>query len=277
MDRRTLLKGLFVGTATMGAQTAVAADVGTSLLGAIIQEASKKNTLSYSEIQAPPASPTILTGFEFEQLASSVNRLRRVRNFVGHANFSLVSFDQAIAYARRYSDIGTFPQEEIAFLENIFYTDASDYGFLGVKVSHDINSKTNKRDIKKIPYTGNYLFREKSLDLYKRLSRDVGETLVLTSGVRNIPKQMYLFLAKAVQLKGNLSLASRSIAPPGYSFHASGDFDVGKRGFGDRNFTQDFASTLEYKKLQTLTYAEVRYHKTNTLGVGFEPWHIKAS
>ncbi len=279
MDRRTLLKGFLAGTAAMGAKTAVAGDVGASLLGAIIQEASKKSALAFSNTQTLPvqqtSNSTLLTGFEFEQLTSTLNRLRRVRNWVGHANFCLVSFDQTISYARRVSSIGAFPPEEISFLENIFHTDASDYGFLGIKVTDDINSTIHKRDVKKVPYTGNYLFRETSLDHYKRLRHDVGKSLVLTSGVRGIPKQMSLFLAKAVQLKGDLSAASRSIAPPGYSFHASGDFDVGKMGFGGRNFTQDFATTLEYKKLQTLTYAEVRYHKANTLGVAFEPWHIK--
>ena len=45
-------------------------------------------------------------------------------------------------------------------------------------------------------------------------------------------KQMHLFLAKPRQSNGNLSKASSSLAPPGYSFHGIGDFDVGKIGLG---------------------------------------------
>ncbi len=53
--------------------------------------------------------------------------------------------------------------------------------------------------------------------------------MYLTSGVRGVAKQFILFLAKAEANGGNLSLASRSLAPPGYSYHGVGDFDVGEK------------------------------------------------
>ena len=75
--------------------------------------------------------------------------------------------------------------------------------------------------------------------------------------------------------KGNLSLASRSLAPPGHSYHGIGDFDVGNKNLGADNFTARFAETEEYKKLIRLKYVDIRYTRTNQVGVRYEPWHIK--
>ena len=72
-----------------------------------------------------------------------------------------------------------------------------------------------------------------------------------------------------------LSMASRSLAPPGHSFHGIGDFDVGKKGYGHRNFTADFAETDEFKRLKQLGFVKIRYHETNPFGVRYEPWHVK--
>jgi len=103
----------------------------------------------------------------------------------------------------------------------------------------------------------------------------VGEKLLLTSGIRNVVKQMHLFLSKTRQSNGNISKASRSLAPPGYSFHGIGDFDVGKIGLGEANFTIDFSNTEEFQRLITLGYVDIRYTDTNRCGVRYEPWHIK--
>ncbi len=58
---------------------------------------------------------------------------------------------------------------------------------------------------------------------------DVGESLTLTSGVRSIVKQTKLFLDKIDSVDGNLSVASKSLAPPAYTYHSIADFDVGKK------------------------------------------------
>jgi LAS superfamily LD-carboxypeptidase LdcB len=93
--------------------------------------------------------------------------------------------------------------------------------------------------------------------------------------VRSVIKQFLLFLNKAYRSKGNLSLASRSLAPPGYSFHGIGDFDVGQTGFGPYNFTARFVTTPVYQMLKERGYLKLRYPAGNLLGVRFEPWHIK--
>lgn len=217
----------------------------------------------------------ILKGKELKLLKSTVYRLRRLQKFVGYANFSLISFDRALYFARNYSRIGAFTRDEKEFLESIFYTNAKDYGFYGEKVSLHITEAVKSRDIIKIPRTGHYIYRGKSLSLYRRIRKEVGSNITLTSGVRGVVKQMMLFLDKAYDSNGNLSMASRSLAPPGHSFHGTGDFDVGKKGYGYRNFTADFADTDEFKKLKELGFIRIRYHEKNPFGVRYEPWHVK--
>ncbi len=210
-----------------------------------------------------------------ELLVSTAARLERALQAIGHGNFNLVTFDQLLRYAARYAEIGAFPPAELDFLDEIFHADATRYGFFGDKVLHEQTASFPERDVEKIPASGHYLLRGEPLEKYRRIRRDLGDGIFLTSGVRNVVKQYQLFLSKAVATGGNLSQASRSLAPPGYSYHAIGDFDVGRVGFGLKNFTADFAETPEYQKLIDLGYVDIRYTETNPFGVRHEPWHIK--
>ena len=210
-------------------------------------------------------------------LKSCVQRFKRLQRTVGHGNFYLLSFDEAIRIARNYSRVGRFSREELDFLEMIFYFDASNYGFFGEKPLKRITDRIRKREVIKVPYSGNYLYKGRPLETYKEIKRDLGDKVVLTSGVRSVIKQFLLFLNKAYSNKGNLSLASRSLAPPGYSYHGIGDFDVGQVGLGADNFTKRFTFTRVYRKLKELGYVKIRYPKDNMLGVRFEPWHIKVN
>ncbi len=202
-------------------------------------------------------------------------RLSQVKRVVGHGNFSVLGFDDMLRFSRNYSQIGQFEKEEIDFLEKLFYEDAIHYGFYGEKPLTSLTDNIERRAIEKVPNTGQYLFKGEPLKLYTKIRRDVGDSIILTSGVRSVIKQMHLFLRKASNYEGNLSLASRSLAPPGYSFHGIGDFDVGCVGMGAQNFTNAFAETDEFKKLIDLGYTDIRYPLDNQLGVRFEPWHIK--
>lgn len=208
-------------------------------------------------------------------LKAVVKRLSRLQGTVGHGNFCVFDFDTSIHAARRYPGIGEFTKEELDFLEETFFRDAKDYGFMGDKQIVRLTAGINERDFSKIPYTGNYLFKGESQRKYAELQKRIGKELILTSGIRGITKQFYLFLNKACAYNGNLSLASRSLAPPGYSFHATGDFDVGQRGFGGGNFSVKFTSTPVFHSLTSKGYVEYRYEKDNMLGVRYEPWHIK--
>lgn len=206
---------------------------------------------------------------------STLKRILRVKKIIGYGNFNLVSFDDMLLYAHRFPKIGKFTKEELALIDDVFFYDANKYGFHGSKVIKDLTSKINKKETIKISGSGHYLFQGDALAKFERLKNDVGPELVLTSGVRSIVKQLELFLSKLNVSDGNLSLASRSLAPPGHSYHGIGDFDVGKKGFGKLNFTSKFASTSEYKKLIELKYVDLRYTQDNIVGVRYEPWHIK--
>lgn len=211
----------------------------------------------------------------YQLLKSSVKRLNRLQRTVGYGNFYLLSFDKALKIARNYSRVGRFPRAEVDFLEMIFYEDAAIYGFSGEKPLKNLTNRIHRRDVVKVPHTGNYLYKGLPLETYKKIKQDLGDQAILTSGVRSIIKQFLLFLNKACKSKGNLSMASRSLAPPGYSFHSIGDFDVGQVGFGYDNFTERFITTRVYRKLQDFGYLTLRYPQSNMLGVRFEPWHIK--
>ena len=210
-------------------------------------------------------------------LETTLMRLKRIQATVGHGHFSLLSFDDAIKISKGYSRVGRFSKEELAFLEMIFYEESSLYGFMGDKPLKSLTDTIKDSRALKIPYTGNYLYKGLPLEMYKKIKKDVGENVILTSGLRSVPKQFMLFLNKAYHNDSNLSLASRSLAPPGYSFHGIGDFDVGLVGLGALNFTEKFTDTLVYKKLTDLGYIKLRYSKGNFLGVRFEPWHIKVN
>ena len=208
-------------------------------------------------------------------LLKTAARLGRVESYIGHGNFNLMSFDEMLQSGRDFSYIGAFETDELNFLEEIFFANPNRYGFFGKKISKKITESISRNDVAKIDDTGHYLLKGESLNLYEQIKRDVGAEVILTSGVRSIVKQMHLFLAKTIEANGNLSRASRSLAPPGHSYHGIGDFDIGKIGLGERNFTADFSTTEEYKKIAGLGYVDIRYPTDNLFGVRFEPWHIK--
>jgi len=212
----------------------------------------------------------------YEALLLKTSRhLSRVEAYMGHGNFNLMSFDEMLRAGRNFNQIGAFEADELNFLEEVFFANPTRYGFFGKKISQEITEAIPKNGVAKIVNSGHYLLKGESLNLYNQLRADVGDDLILTSGVRSIVKQMHLFLAKTIEANGNLSRASRSLAPPGHSYHGIGDFDIGKIGLGERNFTVDFSSTEEFQKIARLGYVDIRYPTDNLFGVRFEPWHIK--
>lgn len=210
------------------------------------------------------------------ELAKTVTqKFRAVQRYVGHGNFNLLGMDEFFYYAKVAPSCSEVTNAERFFLEDLFFYDAALYGFKGEKTAPNFSDAISKNKVVKIPYSGHFLRKGKSVELFEKIKDDVGESLILTSGVRGVAKQFHLFLEKSLATNGNLSKASRSLAPPGYSFHFKGDFDVGKKDFHLRNFDQDFAHTDEFKRLVELGYVNIRYTQSNNLGVRFEPWHLK--
>ena len=216
-----------------------------------------------------------LTYQEYATLKTLNTRLKRLRRYIGFANFNIVSFNEALYYARNYSKIGKFSKDELTLVDKLFSENPGQYGFYGAKTCSDMNNKVSTKDIVKISYTGHFLFKGKALDDYTQLEKDIGNTLVLTSGVRNVVKQLSLYCNKLYGNGGNVTQASIHIAPPAYSYHTISDFDVGRKGWGYKNFTDAFASTKEFKEMKKLDYISMRYNKNNSDGVRFEPWHVE--
>ncbi|OBQ54864.1 M15 family metallopeptidase [Halodesulfovibrio spirochaetisodalis] len=219
----------------------------------------------------------VLKDEDLKLLKECTNKITRVMRTVGYGNFNLVSIDQAFYFGKQYSRIGIFSKEEKEFLEKMFYYDADTLGFYGEKPITAFTQTISRKDVIKIRHSGHYLFRGHPFEVWKEIKSALGSDVILTSGVRGIVKQFHLFLMKASSNGGNLSLASRSLAPPGYSFHGISDFDVGQRKYGEFNFTSRFTETRVFTKLSELGYLTLRYPRGNMLGVRYEPWHVKVS
>lgn len=295
---------------------------------------------------------------------SCYDKLTKIQRLVGFANFNYIDFGSVVYFAKQERKTGRFfgrtpertmpfTRKEIEFMQNIFELDARVYSFYGKKATFDINQKINEREI--VSMIGHYITKGSALDKYnmikksigRKLSDDYGNEIILrvTSGIRNLAKQMRLFYRKAVRLAQepceaflytldlesgrkrlteveqlreeynsikneitelekrhmaynlrkderkdfllsqgfhllNLSAASRSLAPPGYSWHGRYDFDIGIKNIKYRqlNFDKKFVTTPLFKELFTaghISFADLRYQQHNGLGVRFEPWHIK--
>ena len=280
MKRRDFLKTLTTGLIVGGFAPEVLAKLTTSTHSETEDNYDDyvKDYLHKIKYFSQPHKDDVYLGYKnYQLLTSSVKRLKRLQRTVGHGNFYLLSYDEAIKVARNYCSVGNFARAELDFLEMIFYEDGAFYGFFGEKPLKNLTAQVPKREVVKIPSMRNYLYKGRPLETYKKVKQEIGDQLILTSGIRSIIKQLLLFLNKAYRSNGNLSLASRSLAPPGYSYHGVGDFDVGQVGFGVDNFTERFVTTKVYKQLKNLGYLNLRYVEDNTLGVRFEPWHIKVT
>ncbi len=223
----------------------------------------------------PHDDDVLLDHEQYETFESTVLRLRRLQKLVGHGNFNILNFTDGLSLAGNYSRVGKFTKQELQFMELTFYEDGQRYGFLGQKPLKEITDQVKKKDVIKIPHSGNYLYKDRSIEIFDDIKKELGDQVILTSGIRSVMKQFLLFLNKVHNSEGNLSLASRSLAPPGYSFHGNGDFDVGQKGYGKLNFTGTFTETEVYKRLSEMGYLQLRYPAGNKLGVRYEPWHIK--
>jgi hypothetical protein len=218
---------------------------------------------------------SFLTAEEYSTLLSLDTKLTKIRRHVGFGNFNLISYDDSLKIAKANRHIGEFNKKEISLIDRFFYDDPAKYGFYGERTCYDLNNKISKKHVVKIPRTGHYIFQGTPTEDYTRIIGDIGDTLYLTSGVRNVMKQLSLYCSKLKRSKGNITQTSREIAPPSHSFHTIGDFDVGKLGLGSRNFTADFAKTKEFEQMTRLDYISIRYSPNNLDGVRYEPWHVK--
>ena len=212
---------------------------------------------------------------DFVMLQSIASKLHIIQKNVGHGNLNIISFDEILLIGIITNGIKKFTKEEISLIEDIFYEKPTNHGFLGDRTCFKLTDKINKKKIKRVTNTGHYLYKGDSTKKYNKMCKDVGNNVCITSGVRSIVKQMSLYFDKIIKFNGNISKASNSIAPPAYSYHALGDFDIGKKGLGSDNFTTRFTKTKVFKKIKKLSYIDMRYTIDNKDGVRYEPWHVK--
>ena len=280
MKRRHLLKVLSLGSIGFGITPEILAQATETSFARANENADVEIKDYLQKIQHfnNPHDDDVLIDSNFnDALQSTMMRLGRLEKLVGHGNFHILSFAEGLTLADNYSKVEKFTKPELEFMETIFYEEGQRYGFFGQKPLKKITDQVKKNEIVKIRNSGNYLYKDRSNEIYNRIKKELGDKVVLTSGVRGVMKQFLLFLNKVYSSNGNLSLASRSLAPPGYSFHGNGDFDVGQAGYGALNFTAHFTETEVYKRLSDLGYLKLRYPPGNRLGVRFEPWHIKTN
>jgi len=278
MKRRYLLKTLGLGFCGFGIAPGVSAKTLQGYFAGkkAYQEDELKDYLQkIHNFNKPHDDDVLLDHGQYETFESTVLRLRRLQKLVGHGNFNILNFTDGLSLAGNYSKVGKFTKQELQFMELTFYEDGQRYGFLGQKPLKEITDQVKKKDVIKIPHSGNYLYKDRSIEIFDDIKKELGDQVILTSGIRSVMKQFLLFLNKVHNSEGNLSLASRSLAPPGYSFHGNGDFDVGQKGYGKLNFTGTFTETEVYKRLSEMGYLQLRYPAGNKLGVRYEPWHIK--
>ncbi len=280
MNRREFLRTMGLGVIGLGFAPEILA--GTSVnspyeINTYPDDSLRDYIQKINHFNDPHREDVRVDSVQYRIFESVVMRLRRLQNLVGHGNFQILSFEKGLRVADRYSQVGEFTRAELRFMEIIFYEEGQRYGFMGQKPLKKITDTIRKNDVVKIPYSGNYLYRGEPCETYQTIKKELGEKVVMTSGVRGVMKQFLLFLNKTYKEGGNLSLASRSLAPPGYSFHGNGDFDVGQAGFGPLNFTERFTETEVFNRLESMGYLRLRYTKGNLLGVRFEPWHIKVA
>lgn len=245
MDRRTFL----AISATLGA---------TTLLGAM-----EEFIPSMMNIKASPMVKSLL------------DKLNTVQDRVGYVQFNIISFDQMLktaAYCKK-----PLTKNEIGYIESIFYGDPRRYGFYGERTVPRLTTIIPQKDLVYVKKAGHFLLKGAATEKYSTIKHLIGHDLILTSGVRAPIKQLHLFLKKMVSEGGDLRLTSTSIAPPGFTFHSVGDFDIGKVGYGHANFTEQFQETDVFKKLYDRGYITIRYTTTNPYGVRYEPWHIKVT
>jgi len=222
--------------------------------------------------------PDVVLSADELVLAERVSRrLIAVREYVGFGNFNLISWDDLIAFATTVPSIGAFSAKELGFMEDLFARDAGSLGFYGERTGQQLTEEIPHDGVVRIPWSVHFLRRGASESLFQKMQEQIGESLILTSGIRGIPKQFDLFLSRVRQTQGNLTQAAHSLAPSGYSFHAVGDFDVGKYGLGLANFSAAFAETDVFAGLKRMPEVRIRYDRNNRFGVRFEPWHIRVS
>ncbi|NQY95366.1 MAG: hypothetical protein HRT43_14465, partial [Campylobacteraceae bacterium] len=195
MERRKFLNYLQLGTISTAALPFANNNLFASTFNRHRHDVKiEKKSLITSDIYLPSE--------HYKILKSVKNKLKLIQRYVGYGNFNIISFDKAVSTARWGRGIKRFTKEELNFMESMYYYDPSIHGFYGQRTSVNLTDKIRKKDVLKVPRTGHYLFKGKTVETYTHMKKDIGETIILTSGVRSIVKQMKLYIDKIDKTNG---------------------------------------------------------------------------
>lgn len=220
-----------------------------------------------SQPDVPDASDLYVSDSEKDMFNSAYKKLSNLLYKAGYTKFSALDIDDARALV-------SFSNDEMDYLKELFLFDASKYGFFGDKPLDKFDAKINNTQLAKV--NGILCFDGKTVEKFNKIRETIGDDVYMTSGIRTVIKQSYLFMKKTKECNYNLSMASRTIAPPGYSYHGVGDFDIGSKKLSlAQNFTDRFADTDVFKQAVKDGFISLRYDAQNQLGVRYEPWHVK--
>ena len=100
---------------------------------------------------------------------------------------------------RRYSSVGTFTRAETDFFEGLFSANATEYGFLGDKVTEKLTETIKRAKQKRFQKQDIFYFGADLRGFIEKLKNDIGVSITLTSGIRSVVKQTHLFIAKTIQ------------------------------------------------------------------------------
>ena len=223
------------------------------------------------------ADDYLLAESRLELLAATADKLERAVRVIGPWAFQprLLRRPAALRPPLR-RDRRLLAEPRLQFLDEIFYTDAELYGFHGQQGPGraDLPGSTSAMSSGS-PRPVTTCCGENRSRGTRGSARTWGRNVFLTSGVRGVVKQYQLFLSKAVTTGGNLSQASRSLAPPGYSYHAIGDFDVGRVGFGSEELHRRLRRDGGVPQAHRPRLRGHPLHRDQPLWRAPEPWHIK--
>lgn len=220
-----------------------------------------------------PAAPAddATFGIALPALRALAARLAAVERQMGFVAFAVTDYPSVFALGDVHKKL-RFSAEERAALSALFALDARRFGFTGPRASEDLDAAMPRSRLVKTRGSA-VLVYPAAAELVRRLQDAGCKRLIVTSGARGIPKQTLLFVRKALRV--GFAQAARSVAPPGYSFHATGDIDVGDADAGaDVNFSERFAGTGTYACIAALPGVRWRYPKGNAANVIYEPWHL---
>ncbi|HID98410.1 MAG TPA: hypothetical protein EYP57_09545, partial [Thermodesulfobacteriaceae bacterium] len=214
---------------------------------------------------------------------SCLDKLNRVQRLTGFGKFNYICMKKTLLLAWQRRKTGRFkgsePETTIPFttkekdfMRSFFGLDAANYGFYGKRVVCDMEYSIRPDELQYMG--GHYIRKGPAMDRFRKIKDQVERhpalvnlisdpvknslDMVITSGIRNIPKQMRLFFNKAVKLQG---------IPPQKYFYTI-DYEKAEKQRVSINRIKDEFDALK-KDISILQKNHVPYNLLKDTGIEF--------